>query len=254
MPTTPAADRTLSILEALASSPEPLSAGHLARELQIPRASLYRLLETMAAHGFVTPVAESSTWALGAAVHDLAWAYRRQLPLQRAARPLVERLVDTTGVSCHFTVLDGTDVVYVIEERAPHQPSLVTDVGVRLPAHLTASGLAILAALSGTQVRTLYPGNTALTTRNGRGASSMTALQRVLRETRARGYALEEHSITPGLCSVALPVLDLGGHPTASIALTYAEQDSDAEPRLVEAIRRTIATLQARLGVPSVRR
>ena len=48
-------------------------------------------------------------------------------------------------------------MLYVIEERAPGRPPLVTEVGVRLPAHLTASGRAILAALPTAQVRALYP-------------------------------------------------------------------------------------------------
>ena len=42
-----------------------------------------------------------------------------------------------------IAVLHGRDVLYVVEERAPGRPPLVTDVGVRLPAHLTASGRAI---------------------------------------------------------------------------------------------------------------
>ena len=54
-------------------------------------------------------------------------------------------------------MLHGRDVLYVVEERAPGRPPLVTDVGVRLPAHLTASGRAILAALPAAQVRALYP-------------------------------------------------------------------------------------------------
>ena len=63
----------------------------------------------------------------------------------------------TPGHSAHLAVLHGHDLLYVVEERAPGRPSLVTDVGVRLPAHLTASGRAILAALPAAQVRALFP-------------------------------------------------------------------------------------------------
>lgn len=249
MTDTPAAARALAILQRLAQSPEPLAAGHLATQLDIPKASLYRLLNTLADHGFVSAVGETNRWALGIASYELAWAYQRQNPLQRAARPLIERLVDTTGHNGHFTVLRGTDVVYVVEERAPHRPSLVTDVGVRLPAHLTASGLAILSALTTPQISALYPDATSLITRAGQGPTTVTALRAELRAVRARGYALEEHLITEGLCSVALPVLDAGGHPIGAVALTYPAEDGAAEARLVEAVRRTVAALQARLGV-----
>ena len=67
------------------------------------------------------------------------------------------RLVADTTHNGHFAVLDGRDTLYLIEERAAGRPSLVTEVGVRLPAPLTASGLAMLAALPAPQVRALWP-------------------------------------------------------------------------------------------------
>ena len=65
---------------------------------------------------------------------------------------MLSRLVADTTHNGHFAVLDGRDTLYLIEERAPGRPSLVTEVGVRLPAPLTASGLAMLAALPAPQV------------------------------------------------------------------------------------------------------
>ena len=53
--------------------------------------------------------------------------------------------------------MHGRDVLYIVEERARRRPALVTDVGVRLPSHLTATGRAMLAALPREQVRALFP-------------------------------------------------------------------------------------------------
>lgn len=250
MDTSPAASRTLDVLELLAASPEPVAAGHLARQLQIPKASLYRILATMAEHGFVIHLTETNRWALGVGAYELASAYRRQDPLQRMAKPLLSRLVDAVGHNGHLTVLRGSDVVYVIEERAPHQPSLVTDVGVRLPAHLTASGLAMLSAMTAPQVRSLYPTASELVQRDGYGVSTLRELREVLAATRSRGYALEEHSVTAGLASVALPVRDRSGYPLAAIALTFEAEAVDPAQReaLVLRVRRVAHTLEGRLG------
>ncbi len=249
MSPTPAADRTLAVLEALAASPEPVAAGHLARDLAIPRASLYRLLETMAGRGFVVHVPETNRWGLGVAAYELASAYHRHDPLQRMARPLLRRLVDDTGHSGHVTVMHGTDVVYVIEERAPHRPSLVTDVGVRLPAELTASGVAMLAAMTSAQVSAMYPSAASLRQRDGRGPTTVRALREMLRDARRRGYALEEHSVTAGLASVALPVLDRVGHPVAAVALTFPADYSDEThcAAVASDIRQSVAYLHRRL-------
>ena len=125
------------------------------------------------------------------------------LALQRRARPILTKLVDRTGVNGHFAVLHGSDVLYLIEERAHGRPPLVTDVGVRLPAPLTASGLAILAALPPRQVRAIFPTRDAFVRRGERGPESLPDLKRLLVDTRARTYAGEPDTIRPGLASVA---------------------------------------------------
>ncbi len=138
-------------------------------------------------------------------------------------------------------------MLYVVEERAPGRPPLITDVGVRLPAQLTASGRAILAALPAPQVRALYPDRTAFVDRNGMGPTSLSQLRSLLAETRQRGYARENGEVTSGLASVAAAVLDHNGHPVAGVAVTYAEDEGD-EATLSRAVGRTAGMLTSRLG------
>ena len=166
---------------------------------------------------------EDHRYGLGVAAYEVGSGYSRQAPLQRIARRRLSALVDLVGESAHLAVLHGRDVLYVVEERAPRRPSLVTDVGVRLPAHLTASGRAILAALPAPQVRALYPSAEVFVDRHGVGPRTPSALRRLLAETRRRGYAVEDGEVTPGLSSVAAVVRDHNGHPVAGLAVTFAE-------------------------------
>ena len=158
----PAADHVLAVLGLLARHAEPVPAGQIAVQLGLPRSTVYRLLGALRDQGFVSHLAEEHRYCLGLAAYELGSAYQRQEPLQRLARPLVQRLVDTTTQNAHLAVLRGRDVFYVLEDRAPHQPLLITDVGVRLPAVITASGRAILAGLPSRQIRALFPDATAL--------------------------------------------------------------------------------------------
>jgi DNA-binding IclR family transcriptional regulator len=138
----------------------------------------------------------------------------------------------------------------VLEERAPGRPPLVTDVGVRLPAHLTASGRALLALLPASQVRALYPSTREFVDRHGLGPHTLSDLRRVLSETRQRGWATEAGEVTPGLASVAAAVVDHNGHPVAGIALTYPQDDPDAAApdALPREVRRTADALTRRIG------
>lgn len=241
-----AAGHALRALTHLASRAEPVPAAHLARAIGLPRSSTYHLLAVLIEHGYVVHYEEERTYGIGAAVHELGAGYQRQDPLQRLARPLVEQLVDTTTHNAHLAVLSGRDVLYVIEERAAGRPSLVTDVGVRLPATVTASGLAVLAALPRRQVTALYPSASVMV---ADGPATPSALRRELVDVRARGYAVEEGSVSPDLSSVAAAVLDRDGHPVAAVAITYrsAEVDQESRADLAERARATADRISSRL-------
>lgn len=242
----PAAENTLRILRYLAGRPAPVAASAIARELELPRSTVYHLLTALAAHGFVLHLREDRRWGLGTSAFELAGGYARQQPLARLGRPLVEALSDRLGESAHLAVMSGGDVLYIVEERAPRRPALITDVGVRLPAHLTASGRAMLASLPREQVRALYPSVSAFPDRTGLGPRSPRALRELLREVRARGYATEDSEVAAGLRSVGVAVHDHTGWPIAAVAVTWADESLD-ERELADAVRVAATTLETRL-------
>jgi DNA-binding IclR family transcriptional regulator len=228
-PQVPAADQTLRILTFLGRQRGPVAARTIASHLGIPRSTVYHLLGALEGHGFVVHVPAERRWGLGVAAFELAGGYARQAPLARVGRPLLAELADRTGESAHLAVMSGRDVVYIVEERAPRRPALVTDVGVRLPAHLTATGRAMLAALPREQVRALFPDASAFADRTGRGPRSPGELRELLRVARATGWATEDGEVTLGLRSIGIAVLDHVGWPSAAIAVTWpAEADRDA--------------------------
>jgi DNA-binding IclR family transcriptional regulator len=190
-------------------------------------------------------------WGLGVAAFELGGGYARQEPLARLGRPLLAELVDRAGESAHLAVMTGRDVLYIVEERAPRRPALVTDVGVRLPAHLTASGRAMLAALPREQVRALYPDPAAFADRTGRGPARPGELREMLREVRERGYSLEDGEVTLGLRSVGVAVLDAVDWPIAAIAVTYPTEGGPDAASLAELVRPIAHELGRRIrGAP----
>lgn len=244
----PAATRTLRVLRFLATQSDPVSLDRLAKAVDLPRSTAYHLVNAMIEESFVVHLEDEHRYGLGVAAFEVGSGYSRQEPLQRIARRQLAALVDRVGQSAHLAVPHGRDVLYVVEERAPGRPPLVTDVGVRLPAHLTASGRAVLAALPANQVRALYPDRDAFVDRHGSGPTSLSALRSVLSETRRRGYATENGEVTPGLASVAAAVLDHNGYPVAGVAVTYPSAGTPHAHALPAATRRTAAALTRRIG------
>ena len=245
----PAAHGTLRILSHLATQRGPVPASQIATALGLPRSTVYDLLAVLAGQGFVVHLPEEQRYGLGVAAFELSSGFSRQQPLSHLGRPLVAALVDRLGESAHLVVLHGRDVIYLVEERAPRRPSLVTDVGVRLPSHLTASGRALLAALPAAQLRALYPNAAAFATRHGRGPSTTAELRTLLEQVRLDGYALEDGEITEGMASVAVAVRDHAGWPAAGIAVTFPrERIPETEwPALAAQLGGTAAQLSRRI-------
>src|SRR3954469_11265581 len=243
----PAATRALRVLRFLAGQPDPVPLDRIMRACDLPRSTTYHLLNAMIEEGFVVHLVDEHRYGLGLAAFELGSGYARQEPLQRIARRPLADLVDRVAQSAHLAILHGREVLYVVEERAPRRPPLVTDVGVRLPAHLTASGRAILARLPASQLRALYPSAAEFVERHGRGPATPSALRTMLSDTRQRGYAVEDGEVTPGLASVAVAVLDHNQHPVAAVALTYPDDLTDSGP-LATAVASTAQALTRRIG------
>ena len=249
----PAAAQVLAVLSYLGRQATPARAGSIARDVGLPRSSTYHLLTTLVEAGYVVHVPEQQRYGLGVASYELGAGYTRQAPLARLARAPLETLVRRTRHNGHLVVLDGRDVVYVIEERAPGRPLLITDVGVRLPAHLTASGRALLAVMPAAQIRAMYPNAGAFSGRGDTpGPRTPSALRAMLVDVRRRGYAVEDGEVTAGFASVAVAVTDHVDRPVAAVAVTYPVNPLDdpaaGAPALVEHVARAAQEVSRRLG------
>ncbi|MCT2586295.1 IclR family transcriptional regulator [Actinophytocola gossypii] len=249
----PALRRGLAVLRLLATRAGPVTAGSVARELNLPRSTTYHLLAELVAAGFVTHLPDERRYGLGLGAFELGSAYLRHDPLERLARPVLRALIARTGHTAQLGVLHGRETLYLLREQPPHpHATVVTDVGVRLPAHLPATGRAILARLPAPQVRALFPNRETFVDRTGRGPAHLPALRRLLTAGRQRGWAVEDGYVTPGFASVAAPVLDHADHPIAAISTTF-RHECDPEcghtwPDLAAETLRAATDLSTRVG------
>ncbi len=250
----PALRRGLAVLRVLAEHAGPVSAATVARVLALPRSTTYHLLAELASAGFVTHLPEERRFGLGIGAFELGSAYLRHDPLERLAGPILRGLVDRMQHTAHLGVLHGNESLYLIKERPTRPETVVTDVGVRLPAHLTASGRAILAHLPAAQVRALFPRTGEFVRRTDRGPRHLAELRRILAAEHRTGWAVEDGFVTAGFASVAYPVFDHSGHPIAAISMTFRHHCPGAGacgadwPELAAPVRAAAGELTARVG------
>jgi DNA-binding IclR family transcriptional regulator len=167
--------------------------------------------------------------------------------------PVLEALVGRCGETGHVAVLDGIEVVTVAVVDGWRSVRMHSTVGKRSPAHATAIGKALLAALPEAEVRRRY-GRRALERRTEKTIGSVPALLEHLAEVRAKGWAADGEELEAGSRCVAAPVAD---HTAAVVGAVGLSGPSDritatAARRLGNDLRATAAEVSAGLGARGV--
>lgn len=194
----------LDVLEALADEDD-ASLTELARRLGVSAATLFRILSTLAARGYAEKSADSryrltlKPWELGARAV-------RRLGLRDLARPFMEGLAAETGEAVHLSVLQGDGIVIIDKVDSPHPVRVETYVGLRAPAHCSATGKAILAfATTATRDAVL---SHALERYTDATVIDRAALLRELEQVRRQGWARNRGEWRDGVSAAAVPLLD----------------------------------------------
>lgn len=250
MSSVPAARSALRIIRYLAGHSGPVRAATMGRDLGLPRSSIYHLLRVLQDEGFVVHSPEHQGFALAPLLGEIGSSVLASNALARLATPVLERLVAETKlpVVAHLGVLQHSDVVYASKVAAARAPAVVTSIGVRLPAHLTATGRAMLAALPAAQFEASYP-DAVLPLRTTNGPASVVELENLLAATRERGWATEDGDIDIAYASVAAVVLDHNDYPAAAVGLTFRRTlvDDAQWARFGRAVAAAAMTLSRRI-------
>jgi IclR family pca regulon transcriptional regulator len=209
--------RGLDILAAFGPDHRAMSLSEVAGAAGLARPTARRLLLTLSELGYVR--SRGGAFELTPRVMALGMAYVSSLGLWDIARPHLEALVARTGESSSMAQLDGSDIVYVARVSVPKLIALRVDIGTRFPAVQTSQGKVLLAALPPDQVAAVIaqPSRSGLPPYIGRPDGH---LRDELAEVRARGWALADEELAPGVRSVAVPVRDGTGAVRAAMNVT----------------------------------
>jgi IclR family transcriptional regulator, pca regulon regulatory protein len=180
----------------------------------LARPTARRILLTLQQLGYVRTV--SGGYELTPRVMELGMAYVLSHNLWEIARPHMERLVARTNESSSIAQLDGSDIVYVARVAVPKIVALVVTIGTRFPAMQTSLGKVLLAALGPDEAEQVLaqPSRSGISPRFQPSAQQRAG---ALREVRARGWALTDEELAPGIRSVAAPLRDGDGKVIASL-------------------------------------
>ena len=218
--------RGLDVLRAFDEHHREMSLAEVATATGLARPTARRLLLTLEELGYVRSA--DASFSLTPKVITLGTAYVASLGLWDVARPHLEALVRRTGESSSMAQLDGGDIIYVARVSVPKIIALRVDIGTLFPAPQTSQGKVLLAALSREDLDATLatPSRSGLPRYIGKPRE---ALDEELTQVRARGWAIADEELAPGVRSIAVPVRDGSGTVRAAMNVTVHAAETSTE-------------------------
>lgn len=242
---TAALDKALDLLEAVGSAPDGLGQAALAERFGLPRTTVYRLLATLVARGLLRRDPLRRVYCLGMRCFEMARQAYAMPDLAAAAALELRALRDLTGETSYLAALDGREVVALERCDGAHSERSSSALGQRKPVHCTSQGKAILSVLPDAERDALVRG-LALKALTPRTITDRRRLQAELRVTAARGYAIDDEEIVPGVRCVGAPIVD--GHGQVRGALSVAGPAWRLTPERLELLGPEVAEAARRVG------
>ncbi len=222
----PALQRGLQLLGQFSRDERELTGAELSRRLGLPRASVFRILQTLEQMGYVERVGETAHYKLGMAVLRLGFEFLASMELTELGRPVIDDLCAATGLSSHLVVRDGRDVVFVAKAVGHSFMFNSIQIGARLPAHATVLGRVLLADLSADELADLYRGAT-LARHTDQTPTTIAALKQRIDEDVQRGYGVSQGGFESAISTIAAPVFDGRHKVAAAVSVTVPAQQVD---------------------------
>ena len=213
--------RGLKVITAFETASRPMTLSEVALAVDLPRATVRRLLHTLRVMGHIEG---ESSFVPTARTLDLARAYL-STSIPKRLQPIVERVSREAGEACSAAVLDGDEVVFVARSAPSRIVSVGLQVGYRLPAYCTSVGRVLLADL-GPEELAAHLARADIRALTDRTITDLSALRSVVMQARSQGYAFVDEEAERGLRSVAVPVRRADGR--AACALHIAVQTGRA--------------------------
>jgi IclR family transcriptional regulator, KDG regulon repressor len=212
--------RALAVLKAFDDSAPELGVSELARRLGLSKSIVMRLVSTLRDEGFLEQSPRSTKYRLGLAAFEVGNLYYLSASLKREAEPLLEGLAQRLGFSTYLGTLSGDRAVYISVIEGPGPIRIGPRIGSSAPAHTTAAGKAMLAALNDTALEH-YLGTADLHPETPASIMSKQRLRSELAQVRAQGFAVSRGEHLNGVGSIGVAIIDRHGAAIASVSVGF---------------------------------
>ena len=249
----PAVQRTLDLIEAMATHNQELTITEANRKFKIPKSSVYAILQTLKSRGYVDKDA-ADRYFLTLKLFSLGSSMVSSLDLRSRVHPLLKELTEKAQITGHIAVLDDGYAVYIEKVEVFGAVRLTTWVGKRMHVHSTAMGKALLCHLPMKELDQLVEKH-GLERMTDKTITNALDFKKELARVRMSGYAVSNEENESGVRAVAAPIFDYTGVPIAAVNLggSSLQIKGDELHSLGNLVRSYALKMSHTLGYPEAR-
>jgi DNA-binding IclR family transcriptional regulator len=211
--------RGFAIIEEIARSRDGIGLADLSKRVGLHNSTTFHLVKTLVSLGYVRQLRDTKRYRIGRPLFALAASALDEIEMMSLATPVLEDLARDSGESAHFSVPMGDAVVVLARTSGPGAFQLTDRVGVVRPAHCTALGKIMLAALAPDQFNG-YLQRAELKAQTPKSVTSAERLTREVAEVRRSGLAIDDGEFDPEMRCAAVPVRDFSGRVMGAIGIS----------------------------------
>jgi IclR family KDG regulon transcriptional repressor len=211
--------RAFAILEEVARHRDGIGLADLSKRVGLHNSTTFHLVKTMVSLGYIRQERESKRYRVGRPLFALAASSLDEIEMVSLATPILEELARDTGESSHFAVRMGDAVVVIARTSGPGAFQLTDRVGVVRPAHCTALGKVILAALRPDQLARFLE-RVELNPSTDKSITETPVLMREIEAVRRDGIAFDDGEFNIEVRCVAVPVKDFTGQTIGALGIS----------------------------------
>jgi DNA-binding IclR family transcriptional regulator len=211
--------RAFAILEEVARHREGIGLADLSKRVGLHNSTAFHLVKTMVSLGYIRQEKDTKRYRVGRPLFALAASSLDEIEMVNVATPVLEDLARDTGESSHFAVRMGDAVTVIARTSGPGAFQLTDRVGVVRPAHCTALGKIILAALRPDQLQRFLE-RVELTPSTEKSITEVAVLKREIEEIRRSGIAFDDGEFNLEVRCVAVPVRDFTGQIIGALGIS----------------------------------
>jgi len=197
----------------------------------------------------VRQLKDSKRYRIGRPLFALAASALDEVEMTSLATPILEQLSRDTGEAAHFSVRMSDAVVVLARTSGPGAFQLTDRVGLMRPAHCTALGKVMLAAMAREQFDR-FVARAEFKAYTSNSITSVEQLRREIASVRRAGMAIDDGEFDPELRCVAIAVRDFSGQVIGAIGISGPvwRLSIEALQKRARAVRIAAEALSAEFG------